>query len=146
MNIAGDGECAELIEDYIKVNNLSCKVTFHRKCLGDKIFEFWKNQDIFINLSEYEGTSLSMLEAMAYGTVPVVTDVSGTDDFIQNDINGYIVETGNIEAIADKIFFLSKNRKLVTKFGRICIEEIKKKCDLNDYVIYVQTLIQGVTT
>lgn len=46
---------------------------------------FWKGQDVFVNVSEYEGTSLSMLEAMGYGCVPVVTDVSGAREFIAQE-------------------------------------------------------------
>lgn len=38
------------------------------------------SSDVFLMASRYEGLSIAMLEAMAHGCVPVVTDVSGARD------------------------------------------------------------------
>jgi len=49
--------------------------------------------DVFVLASRFEGLSISMLEAMGRGCVPVVTGaVSGTDEAVQPGLNGRIVE------------------------------------------------------
>lgn len=71
---------------------------------------FWAKQDIYLNVSESEGMSLSMLEAMACGCVPVVTDVSGVDDVIHNGENGFVVPVDRLIEIADKIEAINNDR------------------------------------
>lgn len=44
--------------------------------------------DVFVLASRYEGLSVSMLEAMARGCVPVVTRVSGAPDAVEEAFNG----------------------------------------------------------
>lgn len=52
--------------------------------------------DVFVLASRYEGLSVSMLEAMAHGCVPVVTRVSGAMDAVGqgDEARGVIVDAG----------------------------------------------------
>ena len=43
----------------------------------DAIGAFWKDKDVCLSFSDYEGRSISIMEAMANGAVPVVTATSG---------------------------------------------------------------------
>jgi len=43
--------------------------------------------------------------------------VCGISEVIQNDETGYVVEQGNIEALAEKLIFLAKNPELAKKMG-----------------------------
>lgn len=140
-NIAGDGPYEKEIVSYINENNLCDKVRFHGKLSREELMDFLREQDIYLNFSEYEGTSLTMLEAMARGCVPVVTNVSGVDDFIENMINGLISDVGNMEDIANNILFLDKNREKIEDFSRKCVDIISNKCDLNEYIDYVEKLV-----
>ena len=65
--------------------------------LKKELIDFLNEQDIYLNFSEYEGTSLTMLEAMASGCVPVVTDVSGVSDFIEDGVNGLVSDIGDLD-------------------------------------------------
>ena len=54
--------------------------------------DFLKMSDLFALPSDNEGLSNAMLEAMATGLICVVTKTPGTDEVIENGINGFIVE------------------------------------------------------
>ena len=84
---------------------------------ADGIEKFWKEQDIFVSVSDFEGVGLSMLEAMAQGAVPIETNVAGAEDFIIPDQNGYYVEIGNVQMLADCICRLKKDRKKIWHMG-----------------------------
>ncbi|MDE7323906.1 MAG: glycosyltransferase family 4 protein [Lachnospiraceae bacterium] len=117
FQIAGEGECSGLIGQFISGKKLQDRVQLMGRLPKSQMDAFWKGQDVFVNVSEYEGTSLSMLEAMGYGCVPVVTDVSGAGEFIEHGKNGYICNVGDIKAIADCIAALADDRELLKKFG-----------------------------
>ena len=56
--------------------------------------------DVFIMGSWSEGTSISLLEAMAAGCPPVVTDVGGNGDVLGPALRGQTAPAGNPEALA----------------------------------------------
>lgn len=144
LNIAGDGPCKEEIMQYVHNNNLRDRVIYHGFLSRDELLCFLGRQDIYLNFSEYEGTSLTMLEAMARGCVPVVTDVSGVDDFIIDKENGLIADVGNLALIADNILYLDHNRELLRLFGRQSIENIKNKCNFEAYMNDIDSLIDEI--
>ncbi len=77
----------------------------------------WQTADICILVSAYEGTSIAMLEAMAQGCVPVVTQVSGTAEVIRHGVNGLVVPVGQIEEMARHIQTLDQQRGQLLKLG-----------------------------
>ena len=89
-----------------------------------------------MNVSEYEGTSLSMLEAMFYGCVPVVTDVSGAREFIADGKNGYICPIGDLPGISERIKSLATDRETLKNFGMKCYRMIQEKCNPDRYISY----------
>lgn len=140
--IAGEGECEAFIKEYVTEKHLEGKIQMHGRLPKSKMPEFWKAQDVFINISEYEGTSLSMLEAMAYGCVPVVTDVSGAKEFIVDGDNGYICKVGNLKEMANRVKELADNREKLENASRRCRDIIKQRCNPTEYMKYwIQELI-----
>ena len=89
--------------------------------------DFWKHQDIMVSCSDWEGHSISQVEAMVGGAVPILTDVSGVRDDVQDGYNGYVVEVGNIEKMAYKIIFLEKHREMLVKMGMHAYETVKNR-------------------
>lgn len=134
FQIAGEGECADTIAEYVAQNHLQDKVQLLGRLPKSKMDDFWKAQDVFVNVSEYEGTSLSMLEAMSFGCVPVVTDVSGAREFIEEGENGYICGVGDIEGIAECVAELAENRDRLKIYGEKSRNVILERCNSKDYI------------
>ena len=141
LNIAGDGNYFNKLKELIKENGLSGYITLYGNIPREKMPDYWKDQDIFLSVSDFEGASISMLEAMSFGAVPVVTAVSGTDEFIKDGDNGFVSGINDIEEISNKIEYIEKNRMKLTGFGNKARETVKVKADKNDYINYVLKLI-----
>ena len=78
-----------------------------------------ENQDIILLTSDYEGLPLSLLEAMAQGVVPVVSDLESGISEVVNSGNGSLVPIDDTEGYAKALIHLHKNRaELAHK--RIC--------------------------
>lgn len=77
---------------------------------NDRIEDLLRSHDVYVNTSKFEGMPHAMLEAMAQGCVPVVTDIaSGVPEVVQSGKNGYRVPIGGIEAFADRLTELQKD-------------------------------------
>ena len=79
----------------------------------------WHSHDIFLQVSDFEGTSVSMLEAMAQGAVPVVTAASsGIAGVIKHQDNGFVVPVGDMTAMANVIAQLAGDEASLAVAGR----------------------------
>lgn len=124
ISIAGDGDYKERMEKELYNSNLLDKVVFLGMLPKSNMLSFWKEQDIMISCSDWEGNSISKSEAMAAGAVPVVTDTSGASDDIIQGKNGYIVPLGDINSMVSIIEKLYNQRECLPVLGKAAHEKI----------------------
>lgn len=70
------------------------------------VIPYLKESKIYVQSSFGEGLSLSLLEAMAVGLVPITTVAGGEKDIIEENYNGLFVKVNNPNDLAEKIKFL----------------------------------------
>ncbi len=129
LEIAGDGDYMEEFLSLVKRKKLQEKVRFLGFIPREEIPSFWQRQDIMVSCSDWEGHSISQAEAMAAGAVPIITDVSGARDDVDDGENGFVVEVGDVDGIVEKICFLYEHRELLPIMGRKAYESIKAKSE-----------------
>ncbi len=134
MFIAGDGDCYNFLDEFIRERNLTERVMLLGRIAHDKMWDFWNDIDIYLNFSDFEGSSLSMLEAMSSSCVPIVTDVSGTRDYIENGVNGFIVDIGDIAGICEKIEYFSWHHEKIEVMGERSRNSVIEKCNVDSYL------------
>ena len=79
----------------------------------------WREHDVFIQTSDFEGTSNSLLESMAQGAVPVVTRTeSGLAGILEHGANGFVVPVGDMRAMTEVLCELAKDRARLESLGR----------------------------
>lgn len=96
--IIGDGpEFHNLIAES-KILGISQNVYFEGWVRDeDKKIDLYNNCKIYILCSKGEGFPLALLEGMACGCVPIITDVGDITDVVSSKINGYILKDYNDE-------------------------------------------------
>jgi glycosyltransferase involved in cell wall biosynthesis len=71
--------------------------------------EILHRASIYVSTSPTDGLSISLLEAMACGLFPIVTDVPGNRPLIQNGENGLLFPVGDSRSLAEKICLVCKD-------------------------------------
>ncbi|MCR5249105.1 MAG: glycosyltransferase family 4 protein [Lachnospiraceae bacterium] len=142
MELAGEGAYREILSQWVSDNGKQDHIILHGHIPTDEMKDFWKRQDIYINLSEFEGGSLAMLEAMAGGAVPVVTDVSGTRDVLENIDPELIKPIGDISAIGSEIIRLGNDEKRRRELSARCCERVATECRFDKYVDDLEGMIE----
>lgn len=118
FNIAGAGQQREALGSALAAIDPEGRVRLLPRRKPEAMAAFWADHDVFVQTSAFEGTSNSMLESMAVGTVPVLTETdSGVAGIVYPDENGFLVPVGDMSAMADAIERLATNRTLLTRMG-----------------------------
>lgn len=103
LNIVGGGEELESMKLLSKQLGLT-NVRFHG--FADPK-PFYQTASIFCMTSSFEGLPMTLIEAMQFGVVPVAFDsFDAVFDIIENDINGYIVDSFSLSKYVDTLKYL----------------------------------------
>lgn len=143
LEIAGDGSYRAKMQEKVRDCKWDDRVHFLGVLERECIPEFWKRQDICINIADSEGRSISQLEAMANGAVPVVTCTSGTREDIQDNENGYLVKIGDYEGLAERIEYLAEHRELLQEFGQKAHDMVYPKCHKETHTAFWENLLRS---
>ena len=100
----------------------------------------------WIMASKSEGFSVPILEAMACGAIPVVTDCGGTRDIITDGENGFLVEVGNVDQILDRIMLLLDDgdlRKRLRVGGEATVDKFSWEKSIDQLEGVLKTVLMG---
>lgn len=113
--IVGDGSCRRVLEEQAHSLGISGQVEFlgMRSDIPDLMRAF----DIFTLSSTTEGTSMTILEAMACGVPVVATEVGGNSELIDPPHCGLVSPAGNVAALASAYLALLKDPVRRNKMG-----------------------------
>jgi glycosyltransferase involved in cell wall biosynthesis len=125
--IAGEGSEKENLKSQVKNLNLSTSVQFLGRIPHKEMPNLLAKTDIYVSTSLYDGTSVSLLEALASGAFPVVTDIPSNREWITDGDNGFLVPIDEAGILASRILDAIRNRDFLEKSqsGNLLIVERK---------------------
>lgn len=85
--------------------------------------------DLYISPSHVDGSSVSLMEALASGLPCLVSDIPGNKEWIEDGVNGWLFQDGDANDLAAKIQYAIKNRKLSKKIGEAARITAEQKAD-----------------
>ena len=100
------------------------------------VIPYYQNSKIYIQASDAEGLSLSLIEAMVSGVVPIATIAGCEEDIITNKETGLLIPIGSPEAIAKAITYLLEDKRyntirnnILKSRGKFHVDNAISTCD-----------------
>jgi glycosyltransferase involved in cell wall biosynthesis len=87
-----------------------------------------------------EGFGLVLLEAFEAKKPVLVSDVSPSNEIVENAIDGFILPPVDAKNWADKIFFLLQNKDVCEVMGRKGRQKVETKYDIRQIAERFETL------
>jgi glycosyltransferase involved in cell wall biosynthesis len=119
------------LEDTLKrlVNNLGMDKYIHflGKISNERMPDYLRSADIYVSTSLSDGTSVSLLEAMACGVFPIVTDIPGNRPWITHGKNGFLFEKGDYIKLSELILKSINREDMIKNAAKINQEIINEK-------------------
>ena len=129
LHLVGDGPESENLILYSEKIGINKSVKFHG-CINN-IAEVLTQFDCFTLSSVTEGMPMSIIEAMASGLPIVATDVGGMREMVDNNKNGFLIESNDRQALMDKWLYLMNNNDLSISMGKNAREKAVEKYSLS---------------
>jgi glycosyltransferase involved in cell wall biosynthesis len=143
LYIVGSGDEENNIKNYIKKNRLDNKVIITPSTNNIKLY--LRKTYIMWLLSKSEGLPLSVMEAMGNGIPCISYNVSGCNEIIKNNINGFLVNYNDENEILKKTIELSADKKKYKNFSKNSKSSIKKDFNFENFLskhyFYIKNII-----
>jgi glycosyltransferase involved in cell wall biosynthesis len=90
---------------------------------------WYRLADLYISPSHVDGSSVSLMEALASGLPCLVSDIPGNREWIDDGVNGWLFRDGDVEDLAEKILYADKNRGSFAAIGGAARRTAEQKAD-----------------
>ena len=134
--VAGDGPDRAMLETLLQNFGLASKVRLVGRV--SNMPTFYESLDVLVSSSRQEGLPVALLEAMASGLPIVATAVGEVPRLLQHRETGLLVSVQDVQALAESIEALLRDRKARTRYGLAARQSILKKFSAermsNDYL------------
>ncbi len=130
--LLGGGLLAKDVDAHIRDLGLERSVARPGMVDHDDLPRYFAAADVYASCSRSDGTSVSLLEAMACGIPPVVRDIPGNREWVTPGRNGWLV-ADDAPGFADAILAAARldphERERIAREGRA---EVEARADLRD--------------
>lgn len=143
----GDGPDRVPAEQLARTRGVDKDVLFLGKQNG--IREKLGQADLFLLPSQLESFGLAALEAMACEVPVIATNAGGVPEVIENGVDGYLVEPGDVKLAAKYAIDLLSRADRGREMGQIARKNARRKFCANDVIpmyerYYEQVLTEGI--
>ena len=142
--LCGDGEVDE-VRALIKEYHLEERIVHVGWTEGKKKEEYIEHAMLHILPSYREVLPMSILETMAYGIPNISTRIASIPEVIEDGVNGFLIEPGDLEALKEKILTLSTDTLLRLKFSQAAYEKTAAKFSLSSNIAALEKIFMGLT-
>jgi glycosyltransferase involved in cell wall biosynthesis len=98
--LAGDGSFAPKVDQFLDEHALRERVERIGPIREDALADLFRSADLYVSTSHVDGSSVSLLEALATGLPAVVTDLPANREWLTQGENGWLARDGDAEAFA----------------------------------------------
>ena len=85
--------------------------------------------DLYISPSHVDGSSVSLMEALACGIPCLVSDIPGNKEWIVEGENGWLFRDGDVDSLANKILAIMNQREKLSQIGAAGRRSAEKRAD-----------------
>ncbi len=127
--LLGNGSQGSVIRQLFERGGVSERVTFAGQVTHSDLPRFYQMADLYISPSHVDGSSVSLLEALACGLPCLVSNIPANKEWVADGVNGWLFPDGDAEALAFRILALIEDRMVLAGIGQAARRTAEEKAD-----------------
>jgi L-malate glycosyltransferase len=108
--LLGGGSQAQALRQIFERGGVSERVTFAGHIRQAELPRYYHMADLYISPSHVDGSSVSLMEALACGLPCLVSNIPANCEWVSDGANGWLFPDGDIQALAGKMLHLAENK------------------------------------
>ena len=129
LTLAGDGSLRRSLEKQVRETRPHIAIRFVGEVPHVQVPHLLRDHDLFVSIALSDTTSVSLLEAMACGLFPIVSDLPANREWVRHGVNGSVVPARDPEAIARAIVDAWRNPDLRASARQINADLVETRAD-----------------
>lgn len=101
--LLNDGSLQDEFMKTLQKESLENKVYLGGRVPNDDLIKYYGAADIYVTPSHVDGSSVSLMEALACGLPVIASDIPANLEWVKPDYNGWIFPDGAVDALSDII-------------------------------------------
>lgn len=127
--LLGGGSQAGVIRQILMGNGAIDRVQFGGQVSQTDLPRWYRMADLYISPSHVDGSSVSLMEALACGLPALVSDIPANQEWVAEGVNGWLFPDGDAEALAAGILAAMAHRKKLPGIGRAARKSAEQRAD-----------------
>jgi len=125
--LLGNGSLAPQIRQILMP--VQDRVQFAGQVSQEKLPEYYQASDLYVSASHSDGSSVSLMEALASGLPSLVSGIPGNREWLENSEAGWLFPDGDVDALAAKLVETSENRQKLVEVGKAARKLAEARAD-----------------
>jgi glycosyltransferase involved in cell wall biosynthesis len=134
MVMLGNGSQAVLLRKILDLhagNNQPLHVSFPGQVSHADLPRYYRSADLYVSASHSDGTSISLLEALACGLPALVSDIPGNREWVTPDEQGWLFPDGDVETLSKAIIQAFDKRSQLVEMRSAARRLAEQRADWN---------------
>jgi glycosyltransferase involved in cell wall biosynthesis len=144
MTFVGDGSRRATLSRRAESVGLDGRVSFTGNVPNDELPGILGRHDVYLSASLWDGTSLSLLEAMATGLFPVVSDIKANTALLRHNVDGLLHKVGDADDLATCLVRLYEHPQLVDDAARRNRLKVIESADRKENMKRLERIFEGL--
>ncbi len=107
------------------------RITFGGQISQTDLPRWYHMADVYISPSHVDGSSVSLMEALACGLPCLVSDIPANKEWVVENENGWLFRDGDADHLAEKILAAISQRENLSQIGRASRWSAEMRADWN---------------
>jgi glycosyltransferase involved in cell wall biosynthesis len=129
LMLLGSGSQGARIRQILHKGGTLNRVTFGGQISQNALPGWYHWADVYISPSPVDGSSVSLMEALASGLPCLVTDIPGNREWVTEGENGWLFPSGDVDVLAAKIVQALDQRQSLPKIGSTARTVAEERAD-----------------
>ena len=129
--LLGSGSQGNGIRSILQKGDVLDRVTFGGQVSQNDLPRWYHMADLYISPSHVDGSSVSLIEALACGIPCLVSDIPGNREWILDGENGWQFRDGSVDDLAKKILTAIDQREKLPEIGEMSRRTAESRADWN---------------
>jgi L-malate glycosyltransferase len=127
--LVGDGSLRPRIEALIAAGGLGSKIVMPGRVPNEEMSRYLWAADVYVSAALSDGTSVSMLEAMACARPVVVSRGYGNDEWVSHGENGWLAAPGNADSLGSCLLEAAASGPRRRQMGAMNRDLVRRRAD-----------------